>query len=1211
VTVANNVTPNIITNTIDPPTKNVADSGSTGHFFPNNTTQLTNILPTTKPISVILPDGSTIRSTHTGLLPIPELPLQATKAHLFPSLHTALVSIPQLCDAGCSALFTAEAATILLDQHPILQGSRTADGLWQLQLNQPPQQQVKHTTPKANAVYTPTKLAELVKYSHATLFSPVFSTLEQALLKGYLTDFPGLTLDNLRKYPPDAALTAKGHLKQHRQGTRSTKASSTKPLPFLDEESETDFPKQLDDGIRTHQVYAAVLDKSPTGSIYTDQTGRFPLPSSSGNQYLFVLYDYDSNYIDAHPIPNRTASTILKAFKLLYNKLVRAGCRPKLYKLDNECSTILKEFLHHEKLDYQLVPPGIHRRNAAERAIQTLKSHFITGLCSTDPAFPLHLWCKLLPQCLITLNLLRGSRLNPKLSAHAQLHGPFDFNAHPMAPPGTHVVAHTKPNNRASWSPPGEDGWYLGPSLEHYRCYIISMWKTKAERIIDTLEWFPKHLAMPTSSSTEILTATLEDLATLLHSKTTIHTLPPQHQTKATTLNQLNELFRPRVESATTLHPLSPNTRDTKQIPASILRVPEPPTAIIRRSNRTTKPIVRFTDSINTASISKTYGLEVFFPTQQANKAINVDTGELAELKELLHSSEGPEWDRASAIEWGRLTDGCTPYLPSGTNAVKFIPYSDIPHDRRGDITYIRLVTADRPFKDETKRVRATAGGDRINYPFEVASKTADLPTSKALFNSVVSTPGAKFMSMDLKDFFLSTPSLHRHEYARIPISSLPAIIVQQYQLDSIAHNGCIYIRIDGGMYGLPQAARLANELLVPRLAAAGFKAATHTHGLFTHPTRHIKFCLIVDDFGVEYVGKEAALFLLNTLQKHYTVTADWSGSQFCGIHLDWDYKARTVNLSMPGYVERALQRFKVQDPPRHHSPHKHLEPQYGAKIQLTTLDTSPPIDKDAIKTVREIVGVFLYYGRAIDNTILVALGSIAAQQSKGTEATAQACVDLLNYAATYPNATIQYHASDMILHCHTDASYLSESEARSRAGGYFYLSNHPTNNKQAPLNGAFHVTSTILRNIMASAAEAEVGAAFHNAQEACALRTLLEELGYPQPATPLVIDNQVAKNIIDGTVKQKRSKAIDMRFYWLRDRVNQNQFILHWRPGIFNLGDYFTKHFNAAHHKNVRPIYLHEPNSKATIADYEDSVNQYSSTKSEHASPTTIHQTI
>jgi len=142
-----------------------------------------------------------------------------------------------------------------------------------------------------------------------------------------------------------------------------------------------------------------------------------------------------------------------------------------------------------------------------------------------------------------------------------------------------------------------------------------------------------------------------------------------------------------------------------------------------------------------------------------------------------------------------------------------------------------------------------------------------------------------------------------------------------------------------------------------------------------------------------------------------------------------------------------------------------------------------------------------------------VALGSLAAAQSKGTQATIEACTNLLNYAATHPDAVLQYHASDMILNIHSNASYLSETKARSRAGGIFYLSN---NSKNPPLNGDIHVHSSIMRSILASATEAEVGALFYNAQDGAMICTTLKELEHPQPATQIQTDNEVADGIVN-----------------------------------------------------------------------------------------------
>lgn len=385
-------------------------------------------------------------------------------------------------------------------------------------------------------------------------------------------------------------------------------------------------------------------------------------------------------------------------------------------------------------------------------------------------------------------------------------------------------------------------------------------------------------------------------------------------------------------------------------------------------------------------------------------------------------------------------------------------------------------------------------------------------------------------------------------------------------------------------MYGLPQAGRIANDHLVPHLAQHGYIQSARIPGLFTHLTRPISFCLIVDDFGVKYVGKEHALHLQQVLQEKYTVTTDWTGSKFCGLTLNWDYNNHHVDISLPGYIEKALQRFNHTTTHDEHSPHHWVAPQYGPAPQQTPhFDTTPPLCPAGIKTVQRIVGVMYYYARAVDETMLTALNSIAASQSAGTEATLDACTRLLNYAATHPDAIVRFTRSDMILHIHSDASYLCAPKAKSRAGGYFFLSSHPTKlqpNQPAPPNGAIHVLCSLIGPVVASAAEAEVGAAFMCGQDGCPIRQTLIDLGHPQPATPIQTDNACAQGILSDTIKQRRSKAIDMRFYWLQDRINQNQYTIFWAPGKLNLADYFTKHHAPAHHKRMRSTYLHVPPS-------------------------------
>ena len=447
-------------------------------------------------------------------------------------------------------------------------------------------------------------------------------------------------------------------------------------------------------------------------------------------------------------------------------------------------------------------------------------------------------------------------------------------------------------------------------------------------------------------------------------------------------------------------------------------------------------------------------------PDGYANKAINPDTGKLAEYPELLKSSKGDVWRNGMCNELGRLFQGYEPNGIEGTNTCTWIHPNDMPKGRTA--TYLRVVVADRPMKKEPERVRITVGGDKVDYPGPVTTKTTDLTTAKLLINSVISDDGARFLGLDLKDFFLGTP-LPRTEYAKIPVHLVPDEILDYYNIRHLIVNNYLWIAIDRGMYGLPQASRIAYEHLVPKLEAAGYTEAGITPGLFKHKDNGILFCLTVDDFGVKYKTKESAHHLIDTLKKDYVVAEDWEGSRYCGMDLDWNYEKGYVDLSMKGYVKKALARFQHPKPVRpQHSPSKWTPPDYGAKVQYATPeDDSRTLQKVEIKWLQETIGVFLFYARAVDNTMLVALGTLASEQANGTEKTKEAAIQFLNYAATHPDAKVRFHKSEMQLHIHSDASYLSEPKARSRAGGFFFLDGKDDprpNSPPPPVNGPAHI---------------------------------------------------------------------------------------------------------------------------------------------------------
>ena len=333
-----------------------------------------------------------------------------------------------------------------------------------------------------------------------------------------------------------------------------------------------------------------------------------------------------------------------------------------------------------------------------------------------------------------------------------------------------------------------------------------------------------------------------------------------------------------------------------------------------------------------------------------------------------------------------------------------------------------------RPQKADPNRVRITAGGNLIkDYPGELTTRTADLTASKILWNSILSTRGAKFMGLDIKSFYL-TATLDRYEYMKMPIDVFPEHIILQYNLRKHVKNGFVYLEIRKCVYGLPMAGALVNKLLRKRLAPHGYYEVAHTPGLWRHVTRPISFTLVVDDFGVKYEGQEHAQPPVDTLKKYYRLAEDWKCDLYCGITLDWDYDNRTLDISLPGYIDKVLQRFEHKTPTTpQHCPFQPTPRKYGRDAQAPLPpDTSERLDLSGTRRVQQVVGALLFYARADDNTLLPGLSAIASEQAQASQLTMDRCRQILDYCASNPDAKVRFRASNMILNIHSDASYLS-----------------------------------------------------------------------------------------------------------------------------------------------------------------------------------------
>jgi hypothetical protein len=248
---------------------------------------------------------------------------------------------------------------------------------------------------------------------------------------------------------------------------------------------------------------------------------------------------------------------------------------------------------------------------------------------------------------------------------------------------------------------------------------------------------------------------------------------------------------------------------------------------------------------------------QIIIMPEMANAVICPETGKSFKHQELITKLRYKiKWMRSTANEINRIYN---------TNTIRFIRRSKIPKERK--LTYGSFVVDIKNHKEEKERTRLTVGGDKIEYPGDKSTRTAGLTTAKILISSVISTLGRKFLVIDIKKIYLNTP-LRRLEYMVIKLSSLPQETIDKYDLTELAQDGKVYIEIQKGMYGLPQAGILANELLQRNLAKDGYLPTQHTHGLWKHDTRPISFSLVVDDFGVKYVGREHAEHLMECINK-------------------------------------------------------------------------------------------------------------------------------------------------------------------------------------------------------------------------------------------------------------------------------------------------------------------------------------------------------
>ncbi|KAL7474761.1 hypothetical protein ACHAW6_000714, partial [Cyclotella cf. meneghiniana] len=350
--------------------------------------------PAQLPTKCITQRKGTLITTETLLLHLNKLPAQARIAHHSPGISNNLLAASDLADARCELFFHSTGCEVTYNGEIILRGWRdTNTRLWRVSLIHngsnrivPPYKDITdlYSTPEnsfVNSAFHPiykcSNTNQLIQFYYATMDYPVISTWCKAIDKGY---FQGV-----RNFIQPLQASEQGHIDQRRANICSTKSSPVRGASH--ENNHMIEHEQAPNNDKTNMVFMTMVEINR--QLFTNQTGRFPITSNRGNNYIVIFYAVDPNYIKSYPIKSQHRNEILKAYKKVYQFLRFHVYQPQLHKLDNETSKDVEAFIATNNAKFQYTPPNMHRTNTAERAICTWKNHFLAIRAGTPPTFHL------------------------------------------------------------------------------------------------------------------------------------------------------------------------------------------------------------------------------------------------------------------------------------------------------------------------------------------------------------------------------------------------------------------------------------------------------------------------------------------------------------------------------------------------------------------------------------------------------------------------------------------------------------------------------------------------------------------------------------------------------------------------------------------------------------------------------------------------------
>jgi hypothetical protein len=261
-----------------------------------------------------------------------------------------------MADHGCISIFYKDRVEVIHNGKLILTGTRNADTNQVYYIDQEGVPDITDDNAvelAMRAINQSASAKDMIAFHHQSFFSPCIGTLKRALKNNYITNVPGLTAETLQRHRPHAKATVKGHLNRRQKNLQSTKPKQKKPMPSM--ELDDWIPTIIAGESTTDSCYVALIDAptaEQTGKAYSDQTGCFPITSSSGNTQLFVLYHYDANHIFLLAIKNKSQESLHAAYTNVHEQVKAAGLKLNFQIMDNECSKLLKEYITKNNIDF-------------------------------------------------------------------------------------------------------------------------------------------------------------------------------------------------------------------------------------------------------------------------------------------------------------------------------------------------------------------------------------------------------------------------------------------------------------------------------------------------------------------------------------------------------------------------------------------------------------------------------------------------------------------------------------------------------------------------------------------------------------------------------------------------------------------------------------------------------------------------------------------